>query len=78
MVLNYKQKHLHAEYQSILLQQYAVFVRERGRSLDKFCGALLLQKENATLQILRFTSVACHIWRNQLSGSGEYITNAGM
>jgi hypothetical protein len=80
MVLNYKRLHvhLHAEDQSILLQQHTVFVRERGRSLDKFCGSLLLQKENATLQILNVIFVACHTWRMSFSGSGEYITNAEM
>jgi len=70
MVLNYKHKrlhvHLHAEDQSILPQQYIAFVRERGRGLDKFCGSLLLQKENATLQILSIISVACHTRRNEL------------
>jgi LSD1 subclass zinc finger protein len=70
MMLNYKQKllhvHLHAEDQSILLQQYIVSVCERGRSLDKFCGSLLLHKENATLQILSAISVACHTCRNEL------------
>jgi hypothetical protein len=42
--------HLHAEDQPILLQQYRVFVRERGRSLDKFCGSVLLHEENAEFE----------------------------
>ena len=65
MVLSYKQKrfnvHLRAEDQSILLQQYTVFVRERGRSLDKFCGSLLLQKGNNVTNFVRYFRRMSHM-----------------